>query len=188
MQEQKYELTSPQKSIWVTEQYYKDTAVNTICGTAIIHDKINFELLKKSMQIVIKNNDVLKIRFGLSDGRIHTYKEIAKEFKINVSRVKTLEARALKKLKHPSVTNDYIDKLKIIAYSEYFNGEEEILIAFYDGNKIEQNVNNYKYDKELIIPKLEAHSGVELIMKLENIPKQEFYSAAHDYKFKILIE
>ena len=79
-------------------------------------------------------------------------------------------------------------RIKIIAYSEYFNGEEEILIAFYDGNKIEQNVNNYKYDKELMIPRLEAHSGVELIMKLENIPKQEFYSAAHDYKFKILIE
>ena len=29
-----YELTNPQKSIWLTEQYYKGTSVNNICGTA----------------------------------------------------------------------------------------------------------------------------------------------------------
>ena len=79
-------------------------------------------------------------------------------------------------------------KIKIIAFSEYYNGEEEIGIAFYEENKINQSIDTYTFQNELTIPRLEAHTGTELIMKLSNIPKQEFYSSANDYKFKILIE
>ena len=40
MQEQKfYNLTNPQKSIWVTEEYFKGSAINNICGTALIRQK-----------------------------------------------------------------------------------------------------------------------------------------------------
>ena len=35
-----YELTEPQKSIWVTEQFYKGSTINNICGTAIIKEKV----------------------------------------------------------------------------------------------------------------------------------------------------
>lgn len=78
--------------------------------------------------------------------------------------------------------------VKILAFSEFYSGEEEIQIAFYDKDKVEQNAFNYNYSNQLTIGRLESQSGVELIMKLKNRPKQEFYSAANNYKFKILIE
>ena len=41
-----YELTNPQKSIWLTEQYYKGTQINNIAGTLFIEEPVNFDLLK----------------------------------------------------------------------------------------------------------------------------------------------
>ena len=117
MQEQKYELTSPQKSIWVTEQYYKDTAVNTICGTAIIHDKINFELLKKSMQIVIKNNDVLKIRFGLSDGKL--YQTLSDEVNSTIIHYSVESMKELEKIRDEQIASKRFDILNSFAYGFY---------------------------------------------------------------------
>ena len=35
-------LTNSQKSIWVTEQYYKESSINNICGTAIIDEQVDF--------------------------------------------------------------------------------------------------------------------------------------------------
>ena len=60
------ELTNSQKSIWVTEQYYKGSTVNSICGTAVIEEKVDFEKLKKSIQIVYKMHDNFKLRFKTS--------------------------------------------------------------------------------------------------------------------------
>lgn len=67
----------------------------------------NLEKALKSLTKIEK--DILVLRFGLSDGRVHTYKEIAKEFHITIERVKTLEGKALRKLRHPSITNEIID-------------------------------------------------------------------------------
>ena len=50
-------LTNAQKSIWVTEQYYKGSSINNICGTAVIQEKVDFEKLKESIQIVCKKHD-----------------------------------------------------------------------------------------------------------------------------------
>ena len=91
---------------------YEDN--NDIISDKLLEEELLNKDLSDNLELVLSSltkieKDIIILRFGLSDGRIHTYKEIAKEFKINVSRVKTLEARALKKLKHPSVTNDYID-------------------------------------------------------------------------------
>ena len=40
MKKDVYELTNPQKSIWYTEQFYKGSSVNTICGTAYINEVV----------------------------------------------------------------------------------------------------------------------------------------------------
>lgn len=47
-------LTNSQKSIWVTEQYYKGSSINNICGTAIIDEKVDFEKLRESIEVVCK--------------------------------------------------------------------------------------------------------------------------------------
>ena len=55
MEKELFNLTNPQKSILLTEEFYKGTNINNICGTAIIEDIVNFDLLKKAMNIFVKN-------------------------------------------------------------------------------------------------------------------------------------
>ena len=42
-------LTNSQKSIWVTEQYYRGSSINNICGSAIIEEQIDFKKLEKAV-------------------------------------------------------------------------------------------------------------------------------------------
>lgn len=62
-----YNLTSPQKAILYTEQFYKNTTVNNICGTVLIKEKINFEKLINAIHIFLKENDSFRIRLTLND-------------------------------------------------------------------------------------------------------------------------
>ena len=55
-------LTYPQKSILLTEKFYKNTTVNNICGTAIIDSVLDFDALKQAIETVIKENDVFHIQ------------------------------------------------------------------------------------------------------------------------------
>ncbi len=63
MDKKLYELSNPQTSIWDTEQFYYGTNINNICGTAIISNVLNFNILKKAIENVIQKNDSFKIRF-----------------------------------------------------------------------------------------------------------------------------
>ena len=45
---------------------------------------------------------VLKLRFGLQDGRMRTLEEVGKEFMVTRERIRQIEAKALRKLRHPS--------------------------------------------------------------------------------------
>lgn len=59
-----------------------------------------------------REEQVLKLRFGLVDGRTRTLEEVGKEFKITRERIRQIEAKALRKLRHPSrskILKDYLD-------------------------------------------------------------------------------
>ena len=77
------ELTYSQKSIWVTEQYYKGSSVNSICGTAIINEKVDFEKLKESIQIVCKKHDNFWLEFKLNNGNVEQVLSEKKEIQID---------------------------------------------------------------------------------------------------------
>ena len=64
----------------------------------IIKEKINeaLKLLKE------REAEVLKMRFGIEDGNEHTLREIAKQFGVTPSRIGQIEAKALRRLKHPT--------------------------------------------------------------------------------------
>lgn len=47
MSENIYDLTNPQKSIWLTEQFYKGTSIENITGSVIISQNVDFGNLKK---------------------------------------------------------------------------------------------------------------------------------------------
>ena len=68
-----YHLTNPQKSIWVTEEYYKGSAINNICGTALIKEKVNLRLLEKAIRTTLQNNDIFKIKFTINNNEVMQY-------------------------------------------------------------------------------------------------------------------
>ena len=67
----------------------------------------SFTLLKEQLADVLKTltpreEKVLRLRFGLEDGRPRTLEEVGKEFNVTRERIRQIEAKALRKLRHPS--------------------------------------------------------------------------------------
>ena len=61
---------------------------------------------------LLKEQKVLRLRFGLDDGRARTLEEVGKEFSVTRERIRQIEAKALRKLRHPSRSRklkDYLD-------------------------------------------------------------------------------
>ncbi len=77
----------------------------------------SFVLLKEQLGDVLKTltpreEKVLKLRFGLDDGRQRTLEEVGKEFDVTRERIRQIEAKALRKLRHPSRSKklkDFLD-------------------------------------------------------------------------------
>ena len=80
-------------------------------------DAAAFTLLKEQLVEVLgtlteREQMVLRLRFGLDDGRARTLEEVGKEFKVTRERIRQIEAKALRKLRHPSRSRklkDYLD-------------------------------------------------------------------------------
>ncbi len=76
-----------------------------------------FTLLKEQLMNVLdtlsaREKNVLKLRFGLDDGRARTLEEVGKEFKVTRERIRQIEAKALRKLRHPSRSKKLKDYLE----------------------------------------------------------------------------
>ena len=57
-----------------------------------------------------REEDVIRLRFGLKDGRCHTLEEVGSEFNVTRERIRQIEAKALRKLRHPVRSNKFKDK------------------------------------------------------------------------------
>ena len=76
-----------------------------------------FTLLKEQLAEVLstlteREQKVLKLRFGLEDGRPRTLEEVGKVFQVTRERIRQIEAKALRKLRYPGKSNklkDYLD-------------------------------------------------------------------------------
>ena len=62
-----FNLTSPQESIWYTEEYLSGTNIGNICGTLIFKDSVDFKKLEKAINILIKQHDNFRIKFILNN-------------------------------------------------------------------------------------------------------------------------
>ncbi|WP_026624013.1 RNA polymerase sigma factor RpoD [Eggerthia catenaformis] len=81
-------------------------------------DYASNELLKDELNEVLleltdREEKVLRLRFGIDDGRTRTLEEVGKEFNVTRERIRQIEAKALRKLKHPSRSKrlkDFLDR------------------------------------------------------------------------------
>jgi len=74
------------------------------------------EMLKDKIESVLKTltyreREIIKLRYGLGDGYTYTLEEVGRIFKVTRERVRQIEAKAMRKLKHPSCS----DKLRTYA-------------------------------------------------------------------------
>jgi RNA polymerase primary sigma factor len=80
-------------------------------------DTASYELLKDQISDVLgtltpREQRVLRLRFGLEDGRSRTLEEVGKEFKVTRERIRQIEAKALRKLRHPTRSRKLKDYLE----------------------------------------------------------------------------
>ena len=76
----------------------------------------SFSLLKEQLMSVLatltpREEKVLRLRFGIEDGRTRTLEEVGKEFNVTRERIRQIEAKALRKLRHPSRSKKLCDFL-----------------------------------------------------------------------------
>ena len=80
-------------------------------------DAAAFTMLREQLEEVLstlteREQKVLRLRFGLDDGRARTLEEVGKEFKVTRERIRQIEAKALRKLRHPSRSRKLRDYLE----------------------------------------------------------------------------
>ncbi len=80
-------------------------------------DAVSKELLKEQIDEVLssltpRQRRIIQLRFGLEDGRSRTLEEISQEFELTRERIRQIEAKALKRLRHPSRSRKLKDYLE----------------------------------------------------------------------------
>ena len=68
----------------------------------VIHINLREQIEEALKSLTEREGKVLKMRFGLGDGNEHTLEEVGQQFKVTRERIRQIEAKALRKLKHPS--------------------------------------------------------------------------------------
>ena len=86
-------------------------------GILLVEDIVTGRDLRRALEDVMstltqKEQKILRLRFGLDDGRARTLEEVGKQFNVTRERIRQIEAKALRKLRHPSRARkikDYLD-------------------------------------------------------------------------------
>ena len=93
-----FSLTNPQNSIWLTEKFYTNTGVNNICGYVFISDAVNFDVLKRAINEVVKTNDSMRLKFKEENNSCIQYLNDYKKFNIDIIEISSkneIEKKAL---------------------------------------------------------------------------------------------
>jgi RNA polymerase primary sigma factor len=80
-------------------------------------DAASYQLLKNQIEGVLntltpREQRIIKLRFGLEDGRSRTLEEVGREFRVTRERIRQIEAKALRKLRHPTRSRKLKDFLE----------------------------------------------------------------------------
>ena len=92
--------------------FIQDDNVPVPAGNAAAFTLLKEQLIEVLGTLTEREQKVLRLRFGLDDGRARTLEEVGKEFNVTRERIRQIEAKALRKLRHPSRSRklkDYLD-------------------------------------------------------------------------------
>ena len=122
-------LTNAQKSVWVTEQYYKGSSVNNICGTAIIEEDVDFNRLEQAIKIVSQKHENFKLKMKIQDGNIMQELSQKIDCKIeffNVANLEELDKIREQIVRTPfNIENNYLFKFYIF---KFLNGQGAFML------------------------------------------------------------
>ena len=150
-------LTNAQKSIWVTEQYYRGSSINNICGSAVIQEKVDFDKLEESIKLVCKKHDNFWLEFKLVDG----------EVKQVLSERKKIQIDAINIAGQNDLENEINNTIELIDLLKMEYDEELALEIPKDIKKIDKDLEKFeietllsgKYDKNNAILTLHPGAG-----------------------------
>ena len=184
-------LTNSQRSIWVTEQYYKRSSVNNICGLAIIKEKLDFEKLEEAVKIVCQKHDNFRLQIKIEDGEVEQVLSEKKELDIaviNVATEKELEKETEKIVRKPfKLENSDLFKFYIIKFK---NGQGGFMLNIHhlisDGwtlalvsNEIIETYSKLKQNKE--IEKKAIYSYIDYIKAEKEYQNSEKFEKDKKY-------
>ena len=92
---------------FIQDNFFNDTA------TTEIYTLLHEQLMDVLSTLTEREQKVLRLRFGLDDGRPRTLEEVGRQFNVTRERIRQIEAKALRKLRHPSrskILKDYLDE------------------------------------------------------------------------------
>ena len=151
-------LTNSQKSIWVTEQYYKGSSINNICGTAIIDEQVDFEKLKESIQIVCQKHDNFWLKLKRENEKIKQLLSERKEIQIDIINVEDSKELEKEISKDAGETSFYLEKDRKYRDEEnvfecYTQDEREKLFGKSPATVYENMLNLDKYIEKVEVLK-----------------------------------
>lgn len=123
-----YRLTTPQRDILLTEQYYKSTSVNNVVGRIAFKERIDINLLRRTLEIIVKQNDALRIKITEVNGDYYQYfgeynDDYVEKISIDETIDKDKKIRELSR-KHITVLNNNLMKFYLLKYE---NGTADVL-------------------------------------------------------------
>lgn len=129
MQKNLYNLTNPQKSIWFTGEFYKDTPIENITGTVIISEKVNFQLLEQAINLFVEKNDNFRLKFTVVNEQVKQYVDTYAKFPVEIISVNSdKDLHLLEKNIASSVFNVLNSFLYVFKIVQFPNGHGGFII------------------------------------------------------------
>ncbi len=92
MKKVKFELTNPQKSIWLTERMYPNMPIENICGSVFFEETVDFTALENAINLFVEKNDSFRIKLLNTEEKVQQYISDFVPFKIEKLNLKDEDA------------------------------------------------------------------------------------------------
>ena len=156
MSKRMYSLTSPQKSIWQTGEFYKGTSIENISGRATILEKVDFKNFEKAINLFIEKNDSFRLKFVIDNTEVKQYVEDYEY--ITFKKIKVSSEKDVKKIEDEfsnyifDVLNSYLFKFVLYEFEDGHGGfiivmHHLISDAWTSGLVISEIINYYELFK-----------------------------------------